>query len=163
MSLTSSSFTMMCLSVDVFLFILTGMHRTSWSIYVCFIYNAKASDYVNHNKLENSERDGNTRPPEIPPDKPGYGRTDWVQIEKEYVKAVYCHPTYLTSMWSSSWEMLDWKKHKLESRFLGEISITSDMKMTAHLRQKVKKTKELLDKSERGEWKSWLKAQHSEN
>ena len=113
--------------------------------------------------VENSERYRNTRPPEIPPDKPGYGRTDWVQIEKEYVKAVYCHPTYLTSMWSSSWEMLDWKKHKLESRFLGEISITSDMKMTAHLRQKVKKTKELLDKSERGEWKSWLKAQHSEN
>ena len=35
--------------------------------------------------------------------------------EKEYVKAVYCHPAYLTSMQSSSWEMLDWKKHKLES------------------------------------------------
>ena len=33
---------------------------------------------------------------------------------KEYVKAVYCHPTYLTSMQSTSWEMLGWKKHKLE-------------------------------------------------
>ena len=40
---------------------------------------------------------------------------------KEYVKAVYCHPAYLTYMQSTSWEMLDWKKHKLESRLLGEI------------------------------------------
>ena len=47
--------------------------------------------------------------------------------EKEYVKAVYCHPAYLTYMQSTSWEMLRWKKHKLESRFPGEISIISDM------------------------------------
>ena len=40
---------------------------------------------------------------------------------KEYVKAVYCHPAYLTYMQSTSWEMLDWMKHKLESRLLGEI------------------------------------------
>ena len=38
---------------------------------------------------------------------------------KEYIKAVYCHPAYLTYMQSTSWEMLDWKKHKLESRLLG--------------------------------------------
>ena len=50
--------------------------------------------------------------------------------EKEYVKAVYCHPAYLTSMQSTSCEMLDWKKHKLESRLPGEISITSGMHMT---------------------------------
>ena len=49
---------------------------------------------------------------------------------KEYVKAVYCHPAYLTTMQSTSSEMLGWKKHKLESRLLGEISITSDMQMT---------------------------------
>ena len=48
---------------------------------------------------------------------------------KEYIKAVYCHPAYLTYMQSTSWEMLDWKKHKLESRLPGEISITSDMQM----------------------------------
>ena len=36
--------------------------------------------------------------------------------EKEYVKAVYCHPAYLTSMQSTSWDTLDWEKHKLESR-----------------------------------------------
>ena len=47
--------------------------------------------------------------------------------EKEYIKAVYCHPAYLTSVQSISWETLDWKKHKLESRLPGEISITSDM------------------------------------
>ena len=47
--------------------------------------------------------------------------------EKEYVKAVYCHPAYLTSMQNTSWETLGWKKHKLESRLLGEISITSDI------------------------------------
>ena len=58
---------------------------------------------------------------------------------KEYVKAVYCHPAYLTYMQSTSWEMLDWMKHNLESRFLGEISITSDMQMTPALWQKVKK------------------------
>ena len=41
--------------------------------------------------------------------------------EKEYVKAVYCHPAYLTFMQSTSWETLGWKKHKLESRLQGEI------------------------------------------
>ena len=44
----------------------------------------------------------------------------------EYVKAVYCHPAYLTYMQSTSGETLGWRKHRLESRFLGEISITSD-------------------------------------
>ena len=57
---------------------------------------------------------------------------------KEYVKAVYCHPAYLTYMQSTSYEMPGWMKHKLESRLLGEISITSDMQMTPHLRQKAK-------------------------
>ena len=54
------------------------------------------------------------------------------KLGKEYVKAVYCHPDYLTYMQSISWEMLDWMKHKLESRLLGEISITSDMQMMPH-------------------------------
>ena len=55
------------------------------------------------------------------------------KYEKEYIKAVYCHPAYLTYMQSTSWEMLGWMKHKLESRLLGEISITSDMQMTTTL------------------------------
>ena len=57
---------------------------------------------------------------------------------KEYIKAVYCHPAYLTYMQSTSCKMLDWMKHKLESKLLGEISITSDMQMTLHLWQTVK-------------------------
>ena len=59
--------------------------------------------------------------------------------EKEYSKAVYCHPADLTYMQNTSWETLGWKKHKLESRLLREISITSDLQMTPPLWQKVKR------------------------
>ena len=61
------------------------------------------------------------------------------KLGKEYIKAVYCHPAYLTYMQSSSWEMLDWMKHKLESRLMGEISTTSDKQMTPPLWQKAKR------------------------
>ena len=61
------------------------------------------------------------------------------KLGKEYVKAVYRQPAYLTYMQSTSSEMLDWVKHKLESRLLGEMSITSDMQMTPPLWQKAKK------------------------
>ena len=71
------------------------------------------------------------------------------KYEKEYVKAVYCHPAYLTSMQSISWETLSWRKHKLESRLPGEISITSDMQMTPPLGQKLKKM------NERASWWKW--------
>ena len=60
------------------------------------------------------------------------------KLGKEYVRAVYCHSAYLTYMQSTSWEILDWMKHKLESRLPGEILITSDMQ-TSHLWQKAKK------------------------
>ena len=74
------------------------------------------------------------------------------KLGKEYIKAMYCHLTYLTSMQRASCEMLGWMKHKLESRLPGEISITSGMQMTPPLWQKAKKkTKEPLDESERGE------------
>ena len=59
----------------------------------------------------------------------GLGTTDWLKLGKEYIKAVYYHPAYLTYMQSTSCETLDRKKHKLESRLPGEISITSDMQM----------------------------------
>jgi len=65
---------------------------------------------------------------------------------KEYIKAVYCHPAYLTYMQNISCEMLGWKKHRLESRLPGEIAITSDMQMTPPLRQKRKKLKNLVMK-----------------
>ena len=61
------------------------------------------------------------------------------KLGKEYTKAVYCPPVYLTYIQSSSREMLDWMKHKLETRLLGEILVTSDMQMTPPLWQKVKK------------------------
>ena len=69
----------------------------------------------------------------------GHGQQTGSKSGKQYVKAVRCHPAYLTSMRSTSCEMLGWKKQKLESRLLGEISITSDMQMTPPLWQKVKK------------------------
>ena len=49
------------------------------------------------------------------------------KLGKEYVKAIHCHPTYLTYMQSTSCEMQGWMKDKVESRLLGEKSITSDM------------------------------------
>ena len=61
------------------------------------------------------------------------------KLGKEYVRAAYCHPAYLTYIQSTSYKMPGWMKHKLESRLLGEISITSDMQMTSPLWQKVKK------------------------
>ena len=68
---------------------------------------------------------------------------------KEYVKAVYCHHAYFTYMQSTSCEMLGWIKHKLESRLLGEITITSDdITLMAG-----SEAKEPLDESKRGELK----------
>ena len=55
------------------------------------------------------------------------------KLGKEYVKAVYCYPAYLTYMQSTSCEMPDWMKHKLKSRLPGEIPITSDMQITPSL------------------------------
>ena len=60
------------------------------------------------------------------------------KLGKEYVKAIYCHPAYLTYIQSRSWEMPGWMEHKLESRLPGEISVTSDTQMTPPLRQKAK-------------------------
>ena len=69
----------------------------------------------------------------------GHGTADWFQLGKEYVKAVYCHSAYLTYMQRTSCKMPGWMKHKLKSRLLGEISITSDMHMIAPIWQKAKK------------------------
>ena len=121
--------------------------------------------------MENSSRDENIRPLDLPPEKPAgqeatvriaYGTTDWFQIRIE-LHQVHCHPAYLTSMHSTSWEMLDLMKHKLESGLLGEISITSDMQVTSHNGKKWRRTKEPIDENEGEEWKSWFGTQHSEN
>ena len=60
------------------------------------------------------------------------------KLRKELVKAKYCHPTYLTYIQNTSCEMPGWMKHKLGSRFPGEISIISDMQMKPSLWQKAK-------------------------
>ena len=133
------------------------------NIYFCFIDYAKAFHCVDHNKLENSEGDGNTRPSDLPLKKSvikckkkkkrkeicmqlrkqqlelDMEQQTGSKYEKEYVKTIYCHPAYLTYMQSTSGETLGWRKHKLESRLPGEISISSDMQMTPPLWQKVKK------------------------
>ena len=73
------------------------------------------------------------------------------KLGKEYVKAVYGHHAYLTSMQSTSCEMLGWMKHKLESRLPEEIAITSDMQMTHPSGIILRGTKEPRDEGERGE------------
>ena len=108
------------------------------NIYFCFINYVKAFDCVDLDKLWKILKEM-----EIPDHltcilrnlyadqeatvRTGHGTTDWFQI-KEYVKAVYCHPAYLSYVQSTSCKILGWMKHKLESRLLGEISITSDMR-----------------------------------
>ena len=71
------------------------------------------------------------------------------KLGKEYVKAVYCHPAYLTSMQSTSCKMLGWRNHKPESKLLGEISTTSDM----HWRRQWHPTPVLLPGKSHG-WRS---------
>ena len=117
------------------------------NIYFCFIDFAKVFDCVDHNKLLKKWEYQTPWPAswEI------YMQVKKQQLEldmeqqtgsklgKEYVKAVYCHPAYLTCMQSTLCEILGWMKHKLELRLLGEISITSDMQMTPPLWNKVNK------------------------
>ena len=69
----------------------------------------------------------------------GHGTTDWFQLGKQYAKAVYCHPAYLTYLQSTSSIMPGWMKPKLESRLAEEISITSDTQMTPPLSQKAER------------------------
>ena len=73
------------------------------------------------------------------------------KLEEEYVKAVYCHPAYLTYIQSISCKMLGWMKYKLELRLLGQISTASDMQMIPPNGVKQRGTKEPLDVHERGE------------
>ena len=75
------------------------------------------------------------------------------KLGKEYIKAVYCHPAYLTSVQSRSCEMLGWMKHKLKLSLQGEISIISDMQMIPHHHygRKQRGSEEPLDECESGD------------
>ena len=80
------------------------------------------------------------------------------RLGKEYIKAVYCHPGYWTFLQSTSCEMQGWMKHKLKSRLLGEISITSDMQMTiTFIAESEEKLKRLLMKMKKESEKVGLK------
>ena len=117
-------------------------------IYFCFIDYTKATGCVDHNELRKILRDGNPRPPDLPPEKSyagqeatvrtGHGTTDWFQIGKGVRQGCILSPC-LFNFYAEFIEMPGWTKHKLESRLPGEISITSDMQMTPHLWQKAKK------------------------
>ena len=71
--------------------------------------------------------------------EPGMEQETVSKSWKEYAKAAYFHPAYLTYMQSTSWETLGWMKHKLKSSLPGEISIASDKKMKQYLWKKLKK------------------------
>ena len=83
------------------------------------------------------------------------------ELGKQYIKAVYSHPAYLTYMQSSSCKMPGWMKHKLESRLPREKSTTSDMKMI--MAESEEELKSLLMRVKEESKKSWLETQHSKN
>ena len=132
-----------------------------WSIpiYFCFIDYAKAFDCVGHNKLWKILKEmgipdhltcllRNLYAGQEATVRTGHGTTDWFQIGKGVRQGCILSPCLLTSMQNPSRETLGWKKHTLESRLQGEISITSDLtrqmtddrrQMTPPLWQKVKR------------------------
>ena len=106
------------------------------NVYFCFADYAKAFDSVDHNKLCNVLQETTllvswetcmwVKKQRLETDMEQLTGSKW---GKEYVKAVYCHPAFLTSMQSTSCEILGWMNHKLESRLLGEISTISNIQM----------------------------------
>ena len=111
------------------------------NIYFCFTDDTKAFDCVDHKKLWKILRHmgipdhltcllRNLYPGEEATFRIGYGTTDCSKLGKEYIKAVYCHPAYLTYMQSASCEMPGWIKLKLESSLPGKQSIVTNMQIT---------------------------------
>ena len=141
------------------------------NIYFWFIDYAKIFDCVDHNKLWKilQEMEYQTTLPaswEIMQVKKQQLELYMEQqtgskLKKEYVKAIYCHPAYLTQMQNTSREMPGWMKHKLEPRWPGEISTPQIGRWHHPYGRKQRGTEEPLEESERGEWKSWLKIQHA--
>ena len=120
------------------------------NIYFCFIDCAKAFDSVDHNKLWTILQEmgipdhltcllRNLYASQEATAGTGHGTTDWFKTEKGVRQGCMLSPAYLTYMQSTSCEVPGWMKHKLESRFPREISITSDMQMTPPLWQKAKR------------------------
>ena len=119
------------------------------NIYFCFIDYAKAFDYVDHNKLWKILKEmgipehlscllRNLYAGQEATVRTGHGKTDWFQMVKGVRQGCILPPCLFNLYAEYILETLGWKKHKLESRLLGEISITSDMQMRPPLWQKVK-------------------------
>ena len=130
--------------------IINKVRELQKNIYFCFIDYAKAFDCVDHNncgKFWKKWEYQTTWPVSWEISMQAKKQQLKLDMEqqtgsksgKDYIKAGYCHCAYLTYMQSTSWEMPDWMKHKLESRLPGEISIISDMQMTPPLWQKVER------------------------
>ena len=120
------------------------------NIYFCFIDYAKAFDCVDHTKLWKILQEmgipdhltcllRNLYAGQEATVRTGHRTTDWFQIGKGVRQDCMLSPCLFILYAGTSYKMLDWMKHKLESRLLGEISITSDMQITPPLWQKVKK------------------------
>ena len=144
------------------------------NIYFCFIDYAKVFACVDHDKLGKILKEmwipdhltcllRNLYEGQEATVRTGHGKRTGSKLGKEYVKAVYCHPAYLTYVQSTSCEMLGWMKHKLESRLPGEISITLDMQITPPLWQKSKRNWRASWWKWKRRVKSWLETQNSEN
>ena len=140
------------------------------SIYFCFIDYAEAFDYVDHKKLWKTLRESY-----LPPEKcvcrwRRYRIGHGCKLGKEYVKAVYSYPVYLTYMQSISDKMPDIRHLlyldetqagiKFSGRNINNLRYAED---TILMENKRRGSKELLDEGERREWKRWLKTQHSKN
>ena len=120
------------------------------NIYFFFIDYAKTFDYVDHNKLWKIFQEvgipdhltcllRNLCADQKATVRTGHWQWTGSKLGKEYVKAIYCHPAYLTYMQGKLCEMSGWIKHKVESRFLEEISIISYTQMIPLLWKKVKR------------------------
>ena len=132
------------------------------NVYFCFLDYAKAFDSVDHKKLwKILQQMGisdhqtcllrNLCADQKATVRTGHRTTDWFQIGEGVHKGCILYTAYLTYMQNALYKMPGWMKHKLESRFLGEIAITSNMQKTPLYGRKRRRTKEPLDESERRE------------
>ena len=141
------------------------------NIYFCFIDYSRAYDCVNQTNWKILKEMGMPDHLTCILRNPYAGQEATLELDleqrtgsklgKEYVKAIVCHSAYLIYMQSTSCEMSGGVKQKLESRLPGEILIPQICRLYHPYGRKWRRTKASLD--ETGEWKSWLKTQHSKN
>ena len=143
-------------------------------IYFCFIDHAKVFDCVDHNKLWKILKEmgipdhltcllRNLYAGQQTTIGTGHGTTDCFQIGKGICQGCILSPCLFNLYAEYIMKMLGWRKHKLKTRLLGGITITSVCRWHHPYGRKQIRTKEPLDESEKGEWKSWLKTPHSKN